>query len=509
MMNLQQLVAGLAPSSATEPLEITGLALHTHHIQPGEAFIAYKGQQVDGRNFIKEAIAKGAKAVLCEAEDLPSFSLPSSEVPIIPVHNLALQLDKLAKRFYGEPSSEMEIIGITGTNGKTTTSYLLAQALSRLGIPTAILGTIGCGFVNNLNETTLTTPDAISLQKYLSSLKQEGAKAVAMEVSSHGLELNRVKNIHFQSAMFTNLTQDHLDFHATMEAYGRAKQKLFHNFDISRAIINADCPYFEKILTATSKDIPTILYSIGELPKISYKRKSLGFIHASSIILDQKGITAEIRSPWGTGILRSPLVGEFNLSNLLGVLAELCLRDIPLKDALFALSFANAAPGRMQRLGGVREPQVIIDYAHTPDALQNALKAARLHCRRRLWCIFGCGGSRDKDKRPKMGKVAAELADKIIITNDNPRNEQPHKIIEDILQGIDQSFGDKITIIEDRQMAIEYALHQGLAIDTIVIAGKGHENYQIIGSEKIPFNDMECVKKLLKEDNINETVNLR
>jgi UDP-N-acetylmuramoyl-L-alanyl-D-glutamate--2,6-diaminopimelate ligase len=495
-------------SLSTADIEITGLTLDSQEIKPGELFIALKGLKRDGRAFIQDAIHKGASAVLYEAQDLAEFSYSTpTKIPVIPIKNLGSRLHDLADNYYDEPSKKIGVIGITGTNGKTTTAYVLAQALSRLGILSGVLGTIGYGLVHQLKNSALTTPNAVDLQKYLKDLKDNGAKAVAMEVSSHGLEQNRVKNIHFESAMFTNLTQDHLDYHLSMQAYGKAKQKLFQFPSLKRAIVNADSDFSKNIIQVCRQDLPIVLYSLGQqhLSSGFSRRSSLFFINLEQFSLDDKGIKATIDSSWGKEVLRSPLLGEFNLSNLLGVLGELCLRNIPLKDAVHALQHVSAAPGRMQRLGGASNPQIIVDYAHTPDALENALKAARHHCRRRLWCVFGCGGDRDKDKRPKMGHIAGLFADKIVVTSDNPRGEDPRKIIEDVIQGIAIEHSDKVTIEEDRSQAIEYAINNALPVDTILIAGKGHESYQLIADKKLPFNDVEYVKTILEDGN-NEVV---
>lgn len=482
-------------------ISISGLALNTKQIQAGDLFIAIKGQHFDGRAYLQEAIRQGAKAILCEADGLQAFvSNKAQSIPIIPVPQLEQLLGKLAKRFYSDPSLSLEVMGVTGTNGKTTTSYLLAQALTRLRKPCAVLGTLGYGLLPHLTEFGLTTPDAISLQKYLHELQQAGAKAVAMEVSSHGLMQNRVNAVEIKSALFTNLTQDHLDYHGTMDAYSKAKQKLFQLPSIERAIVNADSPYAEKMLRALNRQIPAVSYTLQtSLPPSPYFKNTLP-ICVQSFTQNHKGMRMELDTPWGKGMLRSSLVGEFNASNLLGVLGELCLQGFTLEESLVALSFAMSPPGRMQRLGGIRTPQVIIDYAHTPDALEKALKAARNQCERRLWCVFGCGGDRDKDKRAKMGQVAAQYADRVVITSDNPRTEDPLAIIEDIWQGLTSTQHENAIQEIDRKSAIEYAIKHALAVDTILIAGKGHENYQIIGHETIPFSDAMCASEMLGEE---------
>ncbi|MBI2791707.1 MAG: UDP-N-acetylmuramoyl-L-alanyl-D-glutamate--2,6-diaminopimelate ligase [Gammaproteobacteria bacterium] len=508
-MKLQQLLQDLTEYCEGEDNHVVGLSLNTKQLQPGELFIAIPGHSNDGRSYINDAIANGARAIVVEADGLAAFSYQSSSlVPVIPIKNLSAKLDIIATRFYNDPSRELQVTGVTGTNGKTTTCYLLAQALSRLGISCGVMGTLGFGFIDSLQDCQLTTPDAISLQKYLKNLKDKGAKAVGMEVSSHGLAQARVNSVQFKSAIFTNLTQDHLDYHGNMHEYGRAKQKLFQFPSLERAVVNGDSEYCQKILQAMRRDFPVVVYTLNktlaDIPR--FQKSSILPITTKNIELEQKGMSAIIETPWGKGKLKSPLLGQFNLSNLLGVLAELCLQECDFEAALHALSHAHAAPGRMQRLGGVRTPQVIIDYAHTPDALENALKSARTHCRRRLWCVFGCGGDRDKDKRAKMGGIAATYADRVVVTSDNPRTEDPMQIIEDILQGVELVHSEKIVVEENRESAIEYAISHTLAVDTILIAGKGHEDYQIIGQTKFPFSDAHCVNKLLSEDQSNEAI---
>lgn len=479
--------------------EISGLTLHSQHVQPGDLFIAAQGPSQDGRQFIDDAIAKGAAAVLCEAYGIGAFDLSThTSIPLLSILDLKTLIEEIAIKFYGDPGASLKITGVTGTNGKTTCTFLLAQAQTRLGLPTAVLGTLGYGYTNDLQPSSLTTPDPVSLQKYLAHIRDMGAKAVAMEVSSHGLEQNRVKSIRFGSALFTNLTQDHLDYHQSMENYGKAKQKLFQTPSLRRAIINADSPYVDKMVMATRHDVPIILFSTRSMIEHAFsKEREIALITVEDFSQTAKGIVATVQTPWGKGELRSPLLGEFNVSNLLAVLAELCLQGFSLRDVCEALSFAVPPPGRMQRIGGVRDPLIIIDYAHTPDALENALKAAKLHCKRRLWCVFGCGGERDKEKREKMGHIASQLADKVILTNDNPRMEDPRSIIDNILQGFSIEWMDKVVVEENRFKAIQYALNHALPVDTILIAGKGHEDYQIMGRQKLPFSDHACVEKLL------------
>jgi len=412
---------------------------------------------------------------------------------------------QIAGRFYGDPSNDLNLIGVTGTNGKTTCTYLLAEALNNLGVPCGIIGTLGYGLNKFWQEDTMTTPDAITLQQRLAKLKSLGAKTVVMEVSSHGLDQERVKGLNFASALFTNLTQDHLDYHGSMEQYGRAKQKLFECRSLKRVVINADDPFGMKIIKLLPDNIAVNLYTTQakvscSVPEPEKQRLTITSLSTKDCKATEQGLSADLKSSWGSKKLTSRLMGDFNLSNLLCALSELCLQGFSLSESVQALSRAYGAPGRMQRFGGASMPLIIIDYAHTPDALENALNAAKQHCQRRLWCVFGCGGDRDTRKRPKMGKIVAEIADRVVITNDNPRNEPPNDIIADILRGIDKSDSDKITIEEDRSAAIAYAFRNALAYDVILVAGKGHEAYQQVGTQKLPFSDVECVQNLLGEN---------
>lgn len=498
-MKLSALLAGWLVCPERWDKEIRGLALHSQQVQLGDLFIALAGDRQDGRRYVEEAVQRGAAAVLCEERGLDDFSVAAwGPIPVLSLPNLRVCLEDIAVKFYGDPGASLKIVGVTGTNGKTTSTFLLAQTQTRLGVRTAVLGTLGYGMVGQLHATNLTTPDPVSLQKYLAQLQAAGVKAVAMEVSSHGLAQNRVKSLRFESALFTNLTQDHLDYHQTMEDYGQAKARLFRVPSLRRAIINADSEYAEKMLSATRSDLPVVWYSQRpEIERKFSKEREWWGITVQDFAQNAKGIMATVKTPWGTTVLRSALFGQFNLSNLLGVLGELCAQGFSLSEVTEALALALPPPGRMQRLGGVRDPLILIDYAHTPDALENALKAARLHTKRRLWCVFGCGGERDKDKREKMGKLAGQWADNIILTNDNPRREDPTMILDNILQGFSIKCLEKVVVEADRAKAIHYVLTHALPVDTVLIAGKGHEDYQDIGGRKIPFSDVSCVEKIL------------
>lgn len=468
-MNLRELLHDLVPAPE---IEITDLKLCSSAICPQDAFVAIPGTKDDGRRYLQQALDCGAQALICEKKDLAQFHY-EQHWPIFAIENLSQKLTLLSRRFYG--TFIPQIIGVTGTNGKTTVCYLLAQALNNLGVKSGVIGTLGYGMIGQLKPFSLTTPDIFSLAKYIKELS--ALSIIAMEVSSHSLSQNRVQNIDFSSAIFTNLTPDHLDYHHDLYTYGQAKQKLFHI--TKRAILNADCAYSQ------------VIQAVCQVPVTLYSTHLDVLVRATQVTFSEQGLQAYVITPWGEGWLRSTLIGEFNLSNLLAVITELGLRNIPLPDILKALINAKAPVGRMQWLKGT---QAVIDYAHTPDALEKVLSAMRSHCQGQLWCVFGCGGNRDKAKRPKMGEIAERLSDRVILTNDNPRDEAPQAIIQDILSG----FSAQPIVILDRTQAIHYALAHAALSDMILIAGKGHEDYQIINHQKIPFSDKECVLQFVR-----------
>lgn len=467
---------------------VEGLQLDSRAIKKGDLFFALKGTKTDGRQFIDTAIDQGAVAVLIEPTSEDERIVYFKDIPIIPVPFLAKKISTIASRFYHQPSAHLSVLGVTGTNGKTTTSQFIAQALSMLGVTCGVIGTIGVGLIGKLVSSTHTTPSAIEVQRLLAELLQQGAKAVVMEVSSHGLDQYRVESVNFHTALFTNLTRDHLDYHVTMEAYGAAKEKLFLHPELQRAVINFDDQFGQTLAKKISMQIPTYTYST---------LSNDADISAHNIVFDEQGVRATVKTPWGEGALISPLLGRFNLSNLLGVLSVLCSYGYELNKILDVLSQLQSVVGRMQRLGGGAQPLIVIDYAHTPDALKNVLLTLREHCRGKLYCVFGCGGNRDEGKRALMGAISEQYADNIILTNDNPRLEASEIIIGAILSGIKNQ--DMVAIEPNRQEAIYMAIKKATANDVILIAGKGHEQYQEIGTSKIPFSDFECAKNALHD----------
>jgi UDP-N-acetylmuramoyl-L-alanyl-D-glutamate--2,6-diaminopimelate ligase len=470
---------------------ITGLAIDSREVSPDCLFFAYPGFSADGRDYITKAIEQGATAILCEGEsgEMAMFAdnlLGVTSVPILYLNDLAAKVGLIAAKFYAYPSQHLTVIGVTGTNGKTSCTHLLARALKKEHKPCGIVGTLGIGFPDQLLATNTTTPDPITLQKSFVGFLADGAKAVAMEVSSHRLAQNRLQGIDFGIGVFTNLTRDHLDYHETMEKYWQAKRSLFLDYHLKHAVINADDKYGYSLFAdlVKAKETEVFAYSITDIEV----PKNIPITRANNVKLDEKGCYAEITSPWGDGILQSILLGRFYISNLLAVLNVLCLMGISFRRALAAVNQLGIVPGRMQVIGGDKMPLVVVDYSHTPDALEKALIALREHCRGKLWCVFGCGGDRDRGKRPLMAAIAERHSDQVIVTNDNPRTEDPQQIFNDIMPGFLCPWA--VEIEPDREVAIYHAIDCAQPGDVILLAGKGHEDYQIIGKNKIPFSDL-------------------
>lgn len=461
----------------------TGIAIDSRKVEPGDLFLAYPGERSDGRLFIAQALAAGAVAVLW---DDAHFRWDARwRVPNLPVRDLRLQAGFIASRFFGEPSRHLHVTGITGTNGKTSCSHWIADAMSQLGRPTAVIGTLGSGFPGALDATINTTPDPVSLHRQLDGLRRRGATAVAMEVSSHGLEQGRVNGVSFDTAVFTNLSRDHLDYHGSMQAYGDAKARLFSWPDLRNAVVNLDDDFGERLASRIDASKVRLLgYGFGK-----------GEISGHKLDMSTRGLKLEIKTPWGAAEVTSPLLGAFNAHNLLGVIGVLVGADFALVDAAAALSKLEPVRGRMQTLQVDNAPLVVIDYAHTPDALEKALKTLRdlLPSTARVHCVFGCGGDRDQGKRPMMGEVATRLADRCVITSDNPRSENPRGIIEQIVAGAHPNYH----IETDRTAAIYDALANAAVGDVVLIAGKGHETYQEIGRQRLAYDDAEVARDLL------------
>lgn len=464
-------------------IEVLGLKIDSRQVQCGDLFIAYPGAQSDGRDFIKQAIANGAVAILQEGATSARTSVES--IPIYTLPFLVKQLGTLASVFYGEPARRLKMIGVTGTNGKTSCTQLLAQALNLLDQPCGVIGSLGNGFLENLHETINTTPDAVTIQQIFASLVSQNASACAMEVSSHALAQARVLGLEFDLGIFTNLTQDHLDYHQTMEAYGKAKERLFSQSH--SAIINAD-DSFGRALLARVPCVQTIAYALQPYPCES------AFVFATQWMREMGLTKVSLQTSWGEGVFQTNLLGDFNVSNLLAVLSVLLALEVDFEQALSVLSSLQPVPGRMESFTSSRGELIVVDYAHTPDALEKALQALKPICQGRLWCVFGCGGNRDRTKRPMMASIAERYADELVLTHDNLRYEKPSQIIEDILSGFNEAA--KVRVDPDRAKAIEWAMTHAVPQDVILIAGKGREAYQEIEGVKMPLSDIKIINAL-------------
>lgn len=471
-------------------IALTEMTLDSRSVTNGCLFVAIKGHSVDGRQFIPQAIAKGAAAVLAECE-VPSEHLQvkiQENVPVIAYFNLAADLSQLADIFYDKPSQQLTLIGITGTNGKTTISQLIAQWTQILGSTPAVMGTIGNGLFGKVKPAANTTGSAVEVQSALADFVAQGANLAAIEVSSHGLVQHRVEALQFKAAVFTNLSRDHLDYHGTMADYAKAKKRLFTELKTEHQIINAD----DDIGSQWLAEMPNAV-AVSCQPNFQPQHKN--WLKVTALSFNAQGADIEFCSSWGNGKFASRLIGEFNVSNLMLVTATLLSLGVDLADLQSTVSQLTGVCGRMEMLTAENKPTVIVDYAHTPDALEKALQAARIHCHGKLWCIFGCGGDRDSGKRPLMAKIAEQLADCVIATDDNPRTENPTQIMADIQAGFANP--RQVKIIHDRESAIQTAIQSAVKNDVILIAGKGHEDYQIIGTEKRYFSDQETAKKYL------------
>ena len=496
---LAALTAGLLDAPAD--LEVSDVTLHSREAGPGALFLACRGRGRHGAQFVGEAVARGARAVLYEPDpgalELVQRGLEGNDpadVFVAAIPHLDRHAGTIADRFFGCPSQALTIAGITGTNGKTTCAWLLAQALGHCGRPAAYMGTIGFGLPGRLAATENTTADPVSIHRRLAAMRALGAEAVSMEVSSHALDQERVGGVRFHTAAFTNLTRDHLDYHGTMAAYAEAKARLFAWPGLAVRVINVDDEFGARLARKAS-DSQLIVTARG----IAASQAPTGArqVRALRVETSASGLLIDAQTSWGEVRLNMPLIGDFNADNLLTVLAVLLAWGIPLPAAAAALQSCRAAPGRMEAFGGRNgEPLAIVDYAHTPDALAKALRAARRHCPGRLRVVFGCGGERDPGKRPMMGRIAAELADEVVLTDDNPRSESADKIVREILEGIPA--GARARIEHDRALAIRSALAECRSGDVVLVAGKGHEEYQIHGAERRPFSDHSVVRAALE-----------
>ena len=474
----------MAPYLAQATFAIRRLVMDSRRVEPGDTFVACQGEFVDGRFYIGDALQRGAASVIWDDE---SFAWNSDwAVPNLAISQLRFKLGEVAAEFYGDPSAWQWVCGITGTNGKTSCSQWLAQVLEHAGRRCALIGTVGNGFFGQLEPTTHTTPDALTLQALLARYRVAGAGHVAMEVSSHGLQQGRVGGVKFDVAVLTNLTRDHLDYHGSMESYANAKSRLFSWPGLTTAILNGDDSFGLSLLNSRQLSAERVL---------SYGFADNADVRATALKLHGQGMTLDLATPWGALQLQAGLIGRFNAYNLMAVAAAALEAGLSTSQLMAAVSTIQPAAGRTQTLGGGARPLAVVDYAHTPDALEKVLAALRemLAPGKKLYAVFGCGGDRDVGKRPLMAAAVSRGADVAIITSDNPRSEDPLAIIEAIKSGM----GTDYTVEPDRAAAIRLALRQAEAGDIVLIAGKGHEDYQEIAGVKHHFSDVEIAREVL------------
>jgi len=467
------------PAACDRP--IGSLTVDSRQVRAGDVFLAYPGAHADGRHYLEAALANGAAAVLLEAEQAGIEWRQG--VPCIAYPGLGAAVGLLAARFYGHPAERLDLIGVTGTNGKTSVSHFIAQALPA---PCGLLGTLGYGVVGALQAGINTTPDGLQLQRLFAELVAQGAHQAVMEVSSHSLVQQRVAGLGFAVAVFTNLSRDHLDYHGSLAAYAAAKQRLFTDYPVKTAVINRDDAFGCELMASLPVRVPVLSYSLVD-PGAS--------VYGEILETRSQGYQMGLSTPQGDGILDTQLLGAFNLSNLLAALGALLALQLPLATALQRLARVQAVPGRMEVFHCPARPTVVVDYAHTPDALSKALQALRPHCQGRLFCVFGCGGDRDRGKRPLMGAAAETSADVLLITDDNPRHETSAAIIAEIHGGLQRP--DAARVMPDRAQAISTALAEAGPSDVVLVAGKGHETYQEVGSQRLPFSDRIWVSQQL------------
>ena len=495
--SILDLIEGIKELSDTEKsalqVVVSGVQMDSRLLQKGDLFIACFGRNHDARNYIDQAIKDGCSAVFAESDNNWQGIEFRENVPVIAIDHLSAHISEISARFYNQPSTKLSVIGITGTNGKTSCSQFIAQSLTELGFRCGVIGTLGYGICGELKETQLTTPDAVFTQMALAEMASQSIDPVVMEVSSVGLHQKRVRSVEFNSAIFTNLTRDHLDYHESMEVYGENKKKLFTMPGLAAAIINLDDPFAFSIINNISSDVEIITYSL---------KNKVATVFADSIALTPSGFNASVVTPIGNANLSGKLIGYFNFSNVLAVIAALLhylarQKEISIETICETVSKLQPVDGRMEIIGGSTEITVVVDYAHTPDGLRSALIALKDHFAGEIWCVFGCGGNRDKGKRPLMGEIAETYANRLIITDDNPRNERGDEIVEHILSGITNP--GAVTVVRDRAEAISFAIKNANASDVVLVAGKGHETYQDIAGVKNIFSDAKQVRLALQE----------
>lgn len=480
---MTMMLSELLQRDVSPDLLIHGVSDDSRLVKAGELFCAVAGERSDGRDYASQAVQQGAAAVL---SDIPAPNLSASDVPVFELPDLAQHLGEIASRFYGEPSQHLMVVAVTGTNGKTSFTHLFAQAISEINGVCGLIGTMGVGQPGQLERAGLTTPSAIALQRELSAFQQAGFETVVLEASSHGLVQGRLKGTAVDIAVLTNITRDHLDYHKTFDNYCKAKKLLFSFPTLSHAVINLDDGHASQFINVLRDDVSCIGFSANSHPDAL----------VSLIDLEQTAQGMAVRVAVAGNYVQAsvPLLGSFNVENLLAVIASLHALGLRPLDIEAGLSKITPVDGRMQVVATSGQPTVVIDYAHTPDALEKSLLAIKEHFpNSSVACVFGCGGDRDRGKRPLMGEVASRLADSLIVTSDNPRSEQPEAIIEDVSVGISRKFISEV----DRRLAIQAAIAISGPSDVVLVAGKGHENYQELATGRVAFSDVDVVNKAI------------
>jgi UDP-N-acetylmuramoyl-L-alanyl-D-glutamate--2,6-diaminopimelate ligase len=493
--SLAWLLHDLDAAPTLPALEVAGLATDSRALQPGDLFLAAQGLQAHGLRYAEQALARGAAAVVWEpVEDTELQRLAASlAVPTVAVPGLGHKLGIIADRFYAHPTDGMRIIGVTGTDGKTSVSHFIAQALSAAGRACGLLGTLGYGVYGALRTPTHTTPDALRLQAEFAALRDQGVRQAVMEVSSHALHQHRTAGVAFHSAVLTHLSRDHLDYHGSVEAYAEAKRRLFTTPGLACAVLNVADAFGRQLAQQLRDGLRVIAYQRGA---DGAARRYPEWLELSSLEPLERGLRLCIESSWGSADFEAPVLGAFNAENLLAALGALLAAGVPLDTAVQRLARVSTVPGRMELFSLPGAPRVVVDYAHTPHALESALQALRPHCSGELVCVFGAGGDRDRGKRPHMGAAAERYADRVILTSDNPRSEDPEVILDDIQAGF--AAPARAERIAARAAAIDTAIRAAAPDDLVLVAGKGHEHYQEIGATRHPFDDRVQVQSVLR-----------
>ena len=490
-MSLKTLLKGFVASeilNQCDDVQIGGLAIDSRKAQKDDLFFACQGDVSHGLTFADVAIKNGANSVIwdeCENCDVDVNDL-SQKVTCLHCDDLKMKMGEIADRFYQHPSSKLKVIGVTGTNGKTSVAHFIAQCMDEADKRCGVLGTLGNGLPGELNVTGLTTADALSVHRDLEMLRANQAANIVMEVSSHGLDQGRVNGVLFDTAVFTNLSHDHLDYHKTLEAYAEVKQKLFFMPGLNAVVINLDDDY-GRVLAKKCKGRLSVWAYSTQSDFENWQEYADYFVQAINAKAVVNGFNVTVNTSKGKGDLFIPLLGGFNISNVLAVFATLLINGFSLDEALKKLAGVSPVPGRMEVITEDKTATVVVDFAHTPNALEEACKAVRAHFDGQLWCVFGCGGDRDRSKRPLMAKVAQACADRVVVTSDNPRTENPQKIIDEIIKGFDVT--TEVKVIINRREAIAYVIEHAQKNDVVLLAGKGHETAQLVGGKSYDFDD--------------------